>query len=83
MLNSQKRLLNRLDYNYVLGGRALNIAFPGISDRDAWALSWGGLEDTPFYKGKLSTNERLEIQNLMDRHRKGMAANLRHGTYCN
>ena len=69
-------------YVFLMTG-ALKVAFPSISDRDAWALSWGGLEDTPFYKTKLSEAERVEIQNLMDRHRKSTSANLRHGTYCN
>jgi hypothetical protein len=69
-------------YVFLMTG-ALKVAFPNLSDRDAWALSWGGLEDTPFYKTKLSEVERLEIQNLMNRHRKNTDANLRHGTYCN
>ncbi|WP_293741736.1 hypothetical protein [uncultured Pedobacter sp.] len=69
-------------YVFLMTG-ALKIAFPNLSDRDAWALSWGGLEDTPFYKTKLSEIERVEIQNLMTTHRKNTAANLRHGTYCN
>ncbi|MBT2564263.1 hypothetical protein J7E50_16585 [Pedobacter sp. ISL-68] len=69
-------------YVFLMMG-ALKVAFPNLSDRDAWALSWGGLEDTPFYKTKLSEAERVEIQNLMDKHRKSTAANLRHGTYCN
>ena len=57
--------------------------FPNIDLKDVTALSWGGLEDTPFYKTKLSEAERVEIQNLMNRHRKNTDANLRHGTYCN
>lgn len=69
-------------YVFLMTG-ALKIAFSNLSDRDAWALAWGGLEDTPFYKTKLSEAERIEIQNLMNRHRKNTAVNLRRGTYCN
>jgi len=57
--------------NYILlMTGALKIAFPNINDRDAWALSWGGLEDTPFYMTKLTPSERSEIQNLIGRHKK-------------
>ncbi|GGI24196.1 hypothetical protein GCM10008119_11450 [Pedobacter mendelii] len=70
--------------NYILlMTGALKIAFPNLGDRDAWALSWGGLEETPFYTTMLSVTEQAEIQNLNERHKKATDANLRHGTYCN
>jgi len=62
---------------------ALQIAFPNISTKDAWALSWGGLEDTPFYNTKLTAEQKIEIKSINERHKKSSDANLRHGTYCN
>ena len=62
---------------------ALQIAFPNISAKDAWALSWGGLEDTPFYNTKLTAEQKIEIKSINERHKKSSDANLRHGSYCN
>ncbi|WP_316797127.1 hypothetical protein [Pedobacter agri] len=60
---------------------ALKIAFPNISDSEAWALSWGGLEETPFYTTKLTDAQRLQITGLNDRHKnKSLTNHL--GTYC-
>jgi hypothetical protein len=68
--------------NYVsLMTDALKLAYPNISNQEAWALSWGGLQETPFYTSKLSSEERSEIESINNKHRK--SASNRLGTYCN
>jgi hypothetical protein len=69
--------------NYIsLMTGALKIAFPRIEDKDAWALSWGGLEKTSFYNTKLKPDQRKEIEAIMEKHKKSASEKLRHGTYC-
>lgn len=43
---------------------ALTVAFPDISLKDAWALSWGGLEKTTLYNQLLTPAEKSEIESL-------------------
>ncbi|MBB6274411.1 hypothetical protein HDF26_004885 [Pedobacter cryoconitis] len=61
---------------------SLKVAFPNISNQEAWALSWGGLEETPFYMTKLSQAERNEIQKINNQHKKSIDPSERKGTYC-
>lgn len=61
---------------------ALKIAFPNLSNNEAWALSWGGLESTPFYTTKLTDAQRTAIQNLNNRHKNKLASD-KLGAYCN
>jgi hypothetical protein len=69
--------------NYVaLLSGSLKVAFPNISNQDAWALSWGGLEETPFYMTKLTQAERNEIQKVNSQHKKSNTPSERKGTYC-
>lgn len=67
-------------YVFLMTG-ALKIAFPGISDQEAWGLSWGGLEDTNLYKTKLTKAQRDEITDINKAHTNKSATKL--GTYCN
>ncbi|QDW26591.1 hypothetical protein FFJ24_017875 [Pedobacter sp. KBS0701] len=67
-------------YVFLMTG-ALKIAFPGISDQDAWGLSWGGLEDTNLYKTKLTKAQRDTIADVNKGHTNKSATKL--GTYCN
>ena len=61
---------------------ALKIGFPSLSNSEAWALSWGGLEKTPFYTTILTNDQRKAITNLNDRHKNKTATN-KLGSYCN
>lgn len=61
---------------------ALKIAFPNLSSAEAWALSWGGLEKTPFYTTKLTDEQRNAITNLNNKHKSKSAVD-KLGTYCN
>lgn len=61
---------------------ALKIAFPNISDQEAWGLSWGGLENTNLYKTKLTEAQREAINETNRRHTNKSVTN-RQGTYCN
>ncbi|AOM77371.1 SprT-like domain-containing protein [Pedobacter steynii] len=70
------------EYIALLTG-ALKVAFPQIGLKDAWALSWGGLEATPYYNKKLSAAERTEIEKINSQHRKTAPVAERKGTYCN
>lgn len=62
---------------------ALKTAFPNISNPEAWALSWGGLEETPFYTTELTSDQRLEIESINKKHKKSEEGTVRLGTYCN
>ncbi|WAC41196.1 hypothetical protein [Pedobacter sp. SL55] len=64
---------------------ALKINYPSLSDKDAWGLAWGGLENTPFYKDntKLTANQRLEIAEINRKHKNKSNPLDRSGTYCN
>ncbi|RZK36603.1 MAG: hypothetical protein EOO90_27055 [Pedobacter sp.] len=66
----------------ILMTEALQIAFPGLSNNEAWALSWGGLEKTPFYTTILTDAQRIQITSLNDKHKNKSAAD-KLGTYCN
>jgi len=70
------------NYIALLSG-SLKVAFPTISNQEAWALSWGGLEETPFYMTKLTQAERDEIQKVNNQHKKSNNPSERKGTYCN
>ena len=59
---------------------ALRLDFPSLSLQEAWALSWGGLEQTPFYLTKLNEPERTLIKQINQRHRRSSTNRL--GTYC-
>lgn len=61
---------------------ALKIAFPDISDQEAWGLSWGGLEDTNLYTTKLTQAQRDAISETNRRHTHKTATD-KQGTYCN
>lgn len=61
---------------------ALRIAFPSLSNSEAWALSWGGLEETRFYTTILTEDQRKAITTLNDKHKNKDAAD-KLGTYCN
>ncbi|TCD18275.1 hypothetical protein EZ456_21450 [Pedobacter psychrodurus] len=60
---------------------ALKIAFPNISDQEAWALSWGGLEETDLYTKKLTQAQRDAITVTNRRHTNKLATD-KQGTYC-
>ncbi|WP_448633232.1 hypothetical protein [Pedobacter panaciterrae] len=62
---------------------AVRAVYPNTSLRDAWALAWGGLEETPFYLTKLTAAERTEIQTILANYKKTAAVLTRKGTYCN
>jgi hypothetical protein len=69
--------------NYlILMTGALKIAFPNISDQEAWALSWGGLEQTNFYTTKLTEDQRYAIGQINRRYTNKLATDKK-GTYCN
>jgi hypothetical protein len=61
---------------------ALKIAFPNISDQEAWGLSWGGLEGTNLYRTKLTQAQRDAIGETNRRHTHKSATD-KQGTYCN
>ncbi|WP_449436198.1 hypothetical protein [Pedobacter steynii] len=61
----------------------IRAVYPNTSLRDAWALAWGGLEETSFYKKKLTQAERTEIQTILANYKKSAAVLTRKGTYCN
>lgn len=61
----------------------IRAVYPNTSLRDAWALAWGGLEETTFYKKKLTQAERTEIQTILANYKKTAAVLTRKGTYCN
>ncbi|WAC41204.1 hypothetical protein [Pedobacter sp. SL55] len=61
---------------------ALKIAFPNISNQEAWALSWGGLEKTNLYSTKLTQTQKEIIADINRRHTNKPAAD-KQGTYCN
>lgn len=68
--------------NYILLlTTSLKTAYPNIDESEAWALSWGGLQDTPFYNGLLNSAQKTFIVSVNERHRK--SATNRSGTYCN
>jgi len=60
---------------------ALKIAYPSISDQEAWALSWGGLEETNLYDQKLSQDQKSIIAEINRKHTNKSTP--RSGTYCN
>lgn len=68
------------DYLILMTG-ALKIAFPNISDQEAWALSWGGLEGTNLYDKKLSQAQKNLISDINRRHTNKSAPD-KQGTYC-
>ncbi|MGE6220673.1 hypothetical protein ACQKCH_12670 [Nubsella zeaxanthinifaciens] len=59
---------------------ALQVAFPGLSSQEAWALSWGGLQDTPFWSS-LTPAQQNTIRDINSRHKDKTASN-KLGTYC-
>jgi hypothetical protein len=59
---------------------ALQVAFPGLNSQEAWALSWGGLEKTPFY-ASLTQAQKNTIADINSRHRSNTAPN-KLGTRC-
>ena len=61
---------------------ALKIAFPNISDQEAWGLSWGGLEGTNLYTTKLTQVQRDAINETNRRHTNKSTTN-KQGTYFN
>ncbi len=69
------------DYVTLMTG-ALQVAFPNLSNNEAWALSWGGLEKTPFYTTKLTNTQRTQINDLNNKHKDKLATD-KLGTYCN
>lgn len=75
---------NEMADNYiVLLIGALNIAFPNISYQEAWGLAWGGLEETSYFKFKLTTQEQAEVHRINSNSRKTASSADRLGTYCN
>ncbi|MBC8984798.1 hypothetical protein H9X96_03310 [Pedobacter sp. N36a] len=61
---------------------SLRVAFPSLSLKDAWGLSWGGLQFTSFYKTKLSDGERAEIEDINEQHKKSTSSSKRRGVFC-
>lgn len=59
---------------------ALQVAFPTLSNQEAWALSWGGLQETPFYS-TLTQAQKNTIADVNTRHRSNTATN-KLGTRC-
>ncbi|MDR6786484.1 hypothetical protein ABIE26_005329 [Pedobacter africanus] len=49
----------------------------------AWALSWGGLERTNYFKFKLTPQEQEQVNKIDQNSRKSALAADRIGTYCN
>jgi len=59
---------------------ALKIAFPNIS-KEAWGLSWGGLQGTNLYTTKLIQAQRGAIGETNRRHHHKSATD-KQGAYC-
>ncbi|MDR6786471.1 hypothetical protein ABIE26_005342 [Pedobacter africanus] len=74
---------NEMADNYIaLLTGALKVAFPGISDEMAWGLSWGGLEETTYFKYKLTAQEQEQVKQVNQNSRKTAPSGSRIGTYC-
>nr|WP_121271788.1 hypothetical protein [Pedobacter schmidteae] len=74
---------NEMADNYIaLLTGALKVAFPGISDELAWGLSWGGLEETTYFKYKLTTQEQEQVRQVNQNSRKTAPSGSRLGTFC-
>jgi len=67
------------EYVTLISG-ALHIAYPNISNQEAWALSWGGLQETPFYIS-LTQAQKDTIVEINSRHRSNTVTN-KLGTRC-
>lgn len=79
--NNHEMIAN--NYVALLTG-ALRSAFPDLTLNEAWALSWGGLEDTSFYNSKLNDSERATITDINNRHQKKSTLIFNPlGTFCN
>ena len=69
-------------YEYVsMLSIALRTAYPNLDTTEAWALSWAGLQETPYYTSLLTDNQRSLIFSINNRHKKSELNN-RLGTYC-
>jgi hypothetical protein len=77
--NQHENMANR--YLILMAG-ALKIAYPNISEQEAWGLSWGGLEQTNFYSTKLTQSQKDLISDINRRH-TNKASKDKQGTYCN
>ncbi|MBC6110304.1 hypothetical protein ACFOG5_06025 [Pedobacter fastidiosus] len=64
---------------------ALQTAFPSLSTNEAWALAWGGLENTTLFNSNLLTDtQRADIKAINSRHSKTPpSGTTAMGTFCN
>ena len=51
---------------------ALRVNYSGISDKDAWGLAWGGLQETPFYTTKLTADQRRDIGEINRKNKNNL-----------